>query len=160
MTLQIDMRDPAVKRLLGQDNERELVQLAGDAPDPTGTGPNGAQTTYHLNRSAICHPLVTYRHGTEEFLLELDVYAHPGEPMVVHLICPRCHHALTIPATRKAIEIRLDVGPKAQGDISIETFECTWELAHVGKHIPGLVGGGMSLCRWKVAIDHNVAKDA
>jgi hypothetical protein len=136
------------------------VQLAGDAPDPTGHGPAGAQVTYHLNQSAVAHPLVTYRTSLEEYLLECDVYQHPGEPPVVHLICPRCHNALNVRADRKAIDLELGVGPDRQGRISIETFECTWERADAGKHVTGVIGGGTSLCRWRVAIDNNVAKDA
>ena len=161
MTLSIDLQDPAVARLLGQPHERELVQLAGDAADPTGADDRGRSCTYHLNRSAIAHPLVTYRHGTDEFLITCDVYVADGEPMVIHLICPRCRHALSIRADQKDIALELGAGPDLQGDLSVAPFMCTWERADAGTHVPGMViGGGMSLCRWRVAIDHNVAKDA
>lgn len=159
--LQIDLEDPQVRRLMGRPPERELVQLAGDAPDPTGVGPNGQTTTYHLNRAAAAHPLVEYHIDRVDYaLLECDVYAHPGEPVVVHLICPRCKHALSISAERKDIAFSPTGGLKGAGELSIEAFECTWELPGTGKHIPGLVGGGMSLCKWRVAIENNVAKDA
>ena len=165
MSVNIDMTDPGVQRLMGQGadaitaqrmRERELVHIAGDAPDPTGKGPNGSQTTYRLNRAAIAHPLVAYK----DYVLETDVYAHPGEPMVVHLICPRCHHALTIPETKKAIDLELGAGPNGQGKLSIEPFECTWEMPEAGEHTAGLVTAGTTLCRWKAGISNNIAKDA
>ena len=152
--LQLDLDDPHVRQSLGTSRERELVQLAGDAPDPMGTGMRGQQTTYHLNRSAIAHPLVEYHPGRADYaLLECDVYANPGEPVIVHLICPRCRNTLTINGAHKRIEIEGNV-------LSVEPFGCTWEKPEAGPHVPGLVGGGLSLCRWRVAIDRNVAKDA
>ena len=160
MTLEIDMQDPRVRDLMGTRAQRELVQLAGDAPDPTGEGPNGAQTTYHLNRSALANPLVTYQSGSQEYVLECDVYQQPGEPPIVHLICPRCHNALNIRGDRKHIQLILNAGPRGQGLLSIEPFECTWELPDAGRHRPGILGSGTTLCRWRVAIDKNVAKHA
>lgn len=160
MSLEIDMQAPHVRRMLGVDQPRELVQLAGDAPDPTGTGPNGQSTTYHLNHAALANPLVTYKRGTEEYLLELDAYKQPGEPLIVHLICPRCHNALNVRGDRKHIQLEIGAGPGGQGAISIEPFECTWEMPDAGKHVPGIISGGSTLCRWRVGIDKNVARDA
>lgn len=158
MTINIDMADPAVQRLMGS---RDLVQLAGDAPDPTGIGPNGMASTYRLNRSAIANPIVEYHPGRADYaIITCDVYAHPGEPMFLHLICPRCRNPLRIGADRKHIELEIGAGPNAQGRLSVEPFECTWEAPGAGKHVPGLIGGGVSLCRWRAAIDNNVAKDA
>ncbi len=79
---------------------------------------------------------------------------------MVHLICPRCKHTLSIRGDRKHIEFATSGGPAGKGELSVEAFQCTWELPGVGKHIPGVVGGGLSLCKWKVAIDKNIAKDA
>jgi len=152
--------------------ERELVQIAGDAPDPTGTGPSGRATTYQLNRTAVAHPRIWYR----DRVITADVYKHAGEPMMVHLICPRCRHALRITSDRKDISLDLTVPPPrslladlppaeregaiASGRIDVSAFECPWELPDAGEHEPGLVTGGMTLCRWKVGIEHNVARDA
>lgn len=162
MSVNINIRDASVQKLLGiedprvrppDERKRDLVQLAGDVPDFTGTTDHkGVQSTLFLNRSAIAHPIVTYK----DFVLTLDVYKHEGEPMVVHLICPRCHHCLTIPEQKKAIELELDAGPQNQGRISIETFECTWELEGEKRRMQF----GLGLCRWRVAIENNVAKDA
>jgi hypothetical protein len=156
MSLEIDMQDPNVQRLLGTKRKRELVQIAGDAPDPTGNGPNGEQTTYHLNRSAVANPLVAYK----DFVLECDAYQNPGEPLLIHLICPRCHNALNISSANKHVDLELNAGPDLQGRLSIEPFACTWEMPDAGKHVPGLISGGMTLCRWRVGIENNVARDA
>lgn len=151
MSLNINLADPNVQRLMGApalaeptDSGRELMHLAGD-PD------TGLMSTVSLSQSAIAHPIVRYK----EFVLELDVYKTPDEPMYVHLICPRCHNMLTISAKRKRMELR-DGGERKGGIISIEPFECTWEMEPNGRR----VGFGLGLCRLKLAIDENIAKDA
>ncbi|HEY4266756.1 MAG TPA: hypothetical protein VGM94_01060 [Galbitalea sp.] len=160
MSLNINLSDPSVRRLLGDEpsalarpHKREMVQLAGDAPDPTGmTSHAGMQSTMRLSESAVCHPLIQYK----DFVMTADVYHVAGEPPFVHLICPRCRNTLTIPGQRKHIEYETTGGPDNAGTISIEAFECTWELeGHVRR-----MEFGLGLCRWKVAIDKNIAKDA
>ncbi len=155
MALEINTSDPAVQRMLGQDGhihapggrrERELVHIAGDMD-------RGISSTVDLTTGAIGHPKVTYR----DFVLELDVYAMPGEPMKVHLICPRCQHHCTVSGDRKRIEYDRSAGdPALGGRIDIETFQCTWELDD-----KVTVGSALfNTCRWQVAIDKNVARDA
>lgn len=182
--LSMNLDDQGVKDFLGVNRvsdpasrKRELVQVAGDVTSPDGTMDGGMATTWHLNRSAIGHPFVIYKQS----ILVVDIYEVPGEPMTVSLICPRCHHALTVSAARKKMEFdrvhgapnptRLQeealaacmttpttIPPKAElqrfGKLSVQTFECTWEMGKDRSEF------GTTLCRWKVAIDNNVAKDA
>lgn len=182
--LSVNLRDQGVRDFLGVDRVqsagqqgRELVQVAGDVPAPDGSGDLGFANTWHLNRSAIGHPFVIYKQS----ILVVDVYEVPGEPMNLVLICPKCHHALNISAAKKRMEFDRVIGapnptrkdeemlaqmmttwstipPRTSlqrfGSLSVEPFECTWEMsAHRAEF-------GTSLCRWKVAIDNNVAKDA
>ena len=41
--------------------------------------------------------------------------------------------------------------------LSVEPFECTWEM---GERQGERIHFGLSLCRWRVGIQNNVAKDA
>jgi len=160
MSVNINLQDPAVQRLLGgpspieqPSGKRELVQIAGDAPDPSGISDRiGATSTLRMSDTALCHPIITYK----DFVLTADVYQTPSEPMFIHLICPKCTNTLTISAARKHIELDVKAGPKGQGLVSVEPFQCTWEVDGAKRR----VGFGLGLCRWKVAIDKNVAKDA
>lgn len=148
MTVSINLADPKVKKILGERPKRELVHIAGDMD-------TGISQTIRLEDGKH-EVLVTYK----EFLLTVDVYALPNEPLRAVLICPRCKHCLTVPGDRKAIDFVPDHTDFRGGALSIETFECTWEIADAGEHKPGLVAGGMTLCRWRAAIDNNIAKDA
>lgn len=153
----------------------KLEFLAGDKvvqertyQDPDG--PLGGHQTIRLDKSAIGHPYVRYR----DRVLELDIYPLLGdggpvggtERLEVILICPRCQHELRVTSDRKAIDYtpgapELEVGPggtpswQVRGTISIEAFQCTWEMDTKAK----VTGHGENLCRWKVAIDRNIARD-
>lgn len=176
-SLSIDLSDPGVQRMLGSSpavpgKRREIVQLAGDAPDPTGMSAlRGAQST-----TSLCggkHEVVVLYRDT---FMTVDVYLVPGAPPEIHIICPRCHKASRISGDQKAI----DYDPRAtnpvrteavasgspelaaiagHGRLSVEPFECTWEVGG-DKHVAGGVHTGASLCRQKLAIDDNRAKDA
>lgn len=128
----------------------ELYQIAGDAPDPTGLpGPAGAalrgqQSTMKMTGAALAHPMVRYK----DHVLEADLYGDPQSGcFVVHLLCPRCRHALTIDSARKAMSWE-------NSQLSVEKFRCTWELSDQRQAF------GLSLCGWQVVIDKNVARDA
>jgi len=142
--------------VLDHDRE-ELVHLAGDAPDPMADVLGfehargvGIQSTIRMTKQAKGHPKIRYK----DFLLEADVYDLAGEPLWVHLICPRCHHALKISADKKSIDYDRAVTPELGGRLSVEPFMCTWELPEGRRQ-----EFGIGLCRWRVAIDNNVAKD-
>jgi hypothetical protein len=157
-----------------------LDYLAGDPPaatvtqgDAAGFGPDGQsvigrESTVHLDKAALGHPEVRYR----DYVLEADVYPllgavdeddAPGALEVI-LICPRCRHELRVTSDRKAIEylpgppvIDLATGQAMlRGVLSIERFECTWEK----DTSVAVTGNTENLCRWRVAIDKNVARDA
>lgn len=181
MSLAINMDDPTVRSMLGispqaaaTGKRRELVQLAGDAPDPTGTtNHRGALSTMRLTGGKQ-EIIVVHK----DVFLTVDVYALPGEPMKIHLLCPRCHKHLTIPGYRKAILFepgernpqrstivasgRPELVSMADlGRLSVEQFECTWEIGDV-KHVSSGIRGvhtGASLCRLRLVIDNNVARE-
>jgi len=178
----IDSSDPAVRAALSLDqprlqNRRNFVQLAGDVPDPTGvTSHRGIQST-HVLTTAKQEIVVVF--GDQ--LMTVDLYALPGEPVRVQLICPRCLKHSTITSERKRIEFDPKtlnpargaimelarrasaglpevVGVADYGRLSIETFECTWEIGG-DKHVPGRVHTGASLCRLRLIIDDNRARE-
>jgi hypothetical protein len=166
--LSIDLADPAVQHMLHgarpSARRRDLVQLAGDAH-------HGFVSTSHLTASKQ-EVVVVYR----DLFMTVDVYAVPGEPLKVHLYCPRCHKHSTVPGSRKAIDFEPAsdnpmrtqilasgrpelVDLASNGRLSIEAFECPWELGDT-KHVPGALHTGVTLCRMRLVIDDNCAKDA
>lgn len=176
--LSIDLSDPRVQQMLGVSSplasgKREVVQLAGDAPDPTGlTNQFGLQSTHRLTGGKQ-EVVVVYG----DLLMTLDVYALPGEPMRVQIICPRCHKHSTIRGDQKRIEYEpTSLNPQAKrihllaesvaelakisvfGRLSVEPFECAWEIGDA-KHVPGAVHTGASLCRLRLVIDDNRARE-
>jgi hypothetical protein len=173
VTLNIDLTDPHVRQMLGGGevaSGKRVVQLAGD--DPTGrTNQRGMSSTTYLEHGK--HEVVVVYKDT---FLTVDVYLVPGTPPEIHLICPRCHKASRISGDHKAI----DFDPRAVnpmwmaataahhrdlaaiagvGRLSVEPFECTWEIGG-DRHVAGGVHTGVTLCRQKLVIDNNRAKDA
>jgi hypothetical protein len=130
----------------------ELFHVDGDAPDPTGQiRKRGMAQEMRLTQTAMGHPLIRYG----DHIIEADVYKIADEPMMVHLICPRCRNAIRITEDRKEIDYDPNAGdPRQGGRLSIEPFECTWELSAERQNF------GVGLCRWRVGIQDNVAKDA
>lgn len=174
--LNIDLSDPRVQQMLGVSSplasgKREVVQLAGDAPDPTGlTTQTGLQSTHRLTGGKQ-EVVVVYG----DMLMTLDVYALPGEPMRVQIICPRCHKHSTIRGDAKKIEYDAKaLNPQSRrihllaqsvaeiaaisvfGRLSVEPFECAWEIGDA-PHVPGAVHTGATLCRLRLVIDNNRA---
>lgn len=130
----------------------ERYFIAGDQPIPPEL--QGGSGTHRATPTA--HALVYYRSRwqNDAFEMEVDVYALPGEPIRLHLLCPKCQHALTLDQTKKAIDwTPPPPGGGKHGTISVETFQCTWEMGDKTEL-------GQPLCGWRVAIDRNVARDA
>jgi hypothetical protein len=170
--LNIDLTDPGVQRMLGGHDglatgKRRVVQLAGD--DPAGL--RGMSSTTYLEHGK--HEVIVVYKDT---FLTVDVYLVPGQAPEIHLICPRCHKASRISGAHKAIDfdpgapcpVRAQVvgaGARelfegaARGRLSVEPFECTWETGNA-VHVAGGVHTGVSLCRQKIVIDDNRARDA
>lgn len=170
--LSISLADPDVQQMLygHPPGAREVVQLAGDHPHCV-VGNQGAASLLPLTGGK--HEVVVVYQG---MFMTLDVYAVPGEALKVHLYCPRCHKHSTVPGDRKAIEwdpaaqnpmrtaILASGKPELvhladRGKISIETFECPWEIGD-DKHVTGALHTGVSLCRMRLVIDNNRAREA
>src|SRR5262245_41872297 len=145
-------------------NGREGVQLAG--------GPRHGLTSLYNLSAGKQEVVVVYG----DMFLTVDVYAVPGEPMKVHLYCPRCHKHSTIPGERKVIDFdpyaanpqranivasgRPELVTLAErGRLSGETFECPWEIGS-DRHVVGGLHTGVSLCRLRVTIDNNGVREA
>ena len=123
----------------------EIFHIAGDED-------RGIASTMTLSKNVFARPQVRYASPVYgDMILECDVYKAENE-LTVHLICPKCRHNLQISSKRKAIELDSD------GKLSIEPFQCTWELNDE------LLGEkrdfGFSLCRWTAAIDKGVIRHA
>jgi hypothetical protein len=131
----------------------EMFQIKGDAPDPTGVGPErGFESRMKIGGAGrVGIAKVRYR----DRITEADVYKVDGEPYRVVLYCPRCEKVLTIPGDRKQIDWTPPApGHEAEGGVlSVERFRCTWELGDQQTL-------GAELCRLTLAIDRNVARDA
>lgn len=133
------------------DPQREsLYHIAGDVPDPSGeSAQHGIQSSIDMTKSAIGHPLIRWR----DRVIESDLYLTDGR-FVLHLICPKCSmpgapHALYVRQERKDMDWKPETG-----ELSVEPFECTWELPEGRRQEFGL-----GLCRWRVAIEKNIARD-
>lgn len=156
---------------------KDVFHVAGDMPDPEGTGLRGVAPGYDLRRGAMGHPKLLYRLPTgQELILEADVFDGP-DGRYIYLICPRCL------ASGRTNQLRIRAGVKAftyeasepvpvfpgwsreqmkhsfpngaGGLLSVEPFGCTWEEQ------PDLERGfGLGLCKWRVSIEKNVVRDA
>lgn len=173
----INLNDPAVARLMGTESgivspgqpKNELVQIAGDMD-------HGMMSTTRLDLGKH-EIIVAVGPSPSDGVLTVDVYAIVGEPLKIHIVCPRCKHQLTIDGDKKPIDydrlaenplprsykndLPLELARKAvYGKLSVQTFQCTWELEDqmqdAGKDVHVIAGG--SLCRFRGAIDKNVLK--
>lgn len=161
------------------DAAREEMQvLGGDyAQNPYGDrsvrqgvmrDPAGERGAGLASQTNFDHNKVTtvIRYGDR--LIEADVYALKGAPVHVVILCPRCGNASTIRGEKKAIDWRPHAPEKLGelvncGKISIEPFECAWELPEAGRHNQrntSQIIGTAPLCRLKLGVTNNIAKDA
>jgi len=144
--------------------ERELFINEGDVVDPVmGSSARGMQSTMNLERTKLGVPKVTYRDRSgAEYVITVDVYKNVGEPILLHLYCPRCSkkgamHCLSITQDRKNITYDpLDFVDRG-GRLNVEQFTCSWELDS-NQNVSRL--SSANLCGWHVAIVDNVARDA
>lgn len=134
------------------DSRREeMYQIAGDAPDPRGTGLMGHASQANVgNAGKVGIAMIRYR----DIVAEADVYHVKGEPFRVIMHCPRCRHVMTIRGEHKHIDYTPPApGLEAEGgSISIERFTCPWELTDQKE-----LGG--ELCRLRIVVDHNIARE-
>lgn len=170
---------------MNQNQPKELFQVAGDAPDPTGTGARGVIASYDLSRTAIGHPIVLWKaNDGNELLLTFDVFAPPNAPKYILIGCPMCamrgkpNTLRIMEGGAKAFQYELGITPplfpgwrdadvagalagdpsidiRGGGRLSVEPFSCTWEEE------PDLRRAfGMQRCTWRVRIDNNIARSA
>lgn len=174
--LSINMADPQVRRLMRQDRHASTLDEPPGAPgrpsliQVAGDPARGFASQVSLASGKV-ETLVRYR----DHVLTVDVYRLEGEPLQVHLICPRCCKPLRATEDRKRIEwdptalhphqaVAAELEAQGYGQLrlgllSIEPFGCTWEMGGDAHNQGGLHTGG-SLCRLKLGITRNVAKDA
>lgn len=187
MSAAIDLQDPAVQRLLAGDGAQTSVVMPGSQrkmamTQIAGDEHHGISSTQYLDRGKQEVALIIRPKNSATMvdgIATVDVYAIPGEPLKVHMICPRCKHQLQLDQARKAMEwnptapnphaaeIRgcLEAGERwiaaNLGVLSVSEFQCTWELANEmqdgGKDEHVIVGG--SLCRYRAVIERNVLKE-
>lgn len=132
-------------------NHEDLEHVIGDDPDVSSR-----LGSMSLQQSMLGRVRVRYR----DKVVFCEVYQHPGEPMQVHWMCPRCHgggkgHMSRITGDRK----RIEYDPKAQtedgGRLNVEAFGCTWERGEDRR-----MEFGLGLCGLRLVIDNSVARDA
>lgn len=164
----VDLSDPRARDLLlhgtAPRGPRQVVHLAGDQDTGLRSGINLSSGKTEIG--------VVYG----DLFLTVDLYTVPGEPHRLQLICPRCHKHLTVPGDRKAIDFEpAALNPVRSalvasgnpdlirianlGRLSVEAFECPWELGDEA-HVQGGLHTGVTLCRQRLVIDKNRARDA
>lgn len=142
--------------------ERELFINEGDVPDPGGGRARGAQSTMNLERTKLGVPKVAYRDRSgADFIITVDVYKTDGEPMELHLYCPRCSrkgamHTLRIPQDKKHITYDPADFTDRGGRLNVARFGCTWELDS-DRGVSAV--SSANLCGWQVVIVDNVARE-
>lgn len=131
-------------------HREELEHVAGDPAISSRVG------AFDLTQGALGRVRVRYR----DTVIFCEVYQHPGQPMQVHWMCPRCHgggkaHMSRITGDRK----RIEYDPKAQledgGRLNVEAFTCPWERGEDRR-----MEFGLGMCGLRVVIENSVARDA
>lgn len=185
MAHDIDLRDPAVSRLMGRESgdivapgqaaRPRMTQVAGDMD-------RGLMSTTRLDIGKREVAVIVRPKASETMISGVnvvDVYAFAGPEFRIELVCPRCHHQLTVTAERKAIDwnpvapcpfpqtVRAELEPEHHylaampGVISVEEFGCTWELEDQmqDKNKDVRIISSSSRCRYRGVIDKNVLKE-
>ena len=124
-------------------NKEELYHVSGDAD-------TGITTQANLTKSAMAQPQIRYSGKWGDYVMTAELYNQGGQ-LALNIICPRCHNSLWIRAERKKIEW------DAVRGVSVEPFQCTWELGERGNE---RMDFGLGLCRWTAVIEDNRARDA
>lgn len=121
-------------------NKEELYHVAGDAD-------TGIAADTHLTKSAWKQPQIRYSGKYGDFVMTCEIYKI-GNELSMHLICPKCRHALMIKNTQKQMDWDDDKG------LTVEPFRCTWELDD------RRIEFGVGLCNWTAVIDCSRVRDA
>lgn len=128
-------------------SNEESFYLAGDRN-------NGGVGTHDLSSNALArfHP-VRYEGRMGTFLLEVDIFPDLGEGLMVVGLCPKCRNGFRISGKNKRIEFNT-----TDKRLFVEAFECTWEMPD--GNVDRRSENGFGLCRLKMVIENNRAKDA
>lgn len=126
--------------------KEDLVHLKGDDE-------HGYANDMRLTKTALGHPEYRYR----DRVVRCDVYRDPvTKRLSVHSMCPRCENYIWISEPEKQIEF-----DPSTGILSISPFECTWER---GRGTEGTrqdrIAFGLGLCRLRIVVERNRARDA
>ena len=127
-------------------SEQDVIHIKGDED-------RGYATDTRLTKTALGRP--TYRYGDR--FVTCEVYRDPVTKLLgVHTICPRCQNTLWIREPNKRIDY-----DAATNTLSIEPFECTWELGRgTDATRNDRIISGVGLCRLRLGIQRNVARNA
>lgn len=133
-----------------------LEHVAGDDPALNSDGPIIRTGDIAMSQSALGKPRVRYK----DTVVFVEIYQHPGEPMQVHWMCPRCgplnkSRMSTIRGDRKRIEYDPRRNVEDGGRLDVETFVCPWELESDGRRMEF----GLGLCGLRLTIDNNIARE-
>lgn len=159
-------RIPLNKRLeLMVDDVLEKQDQRGPIDIENGVPGQGGMNFGHDSRGNRLGVAMVYYNGKfGEFVLEADIFPHE-KGIMVHLYCPVCStadkpHNLQITPERKKMEWSKDRG------LSVEPFECTWEMpgtqaqqGEAGGAHSNIIVTPESRCRFRIAIDDNLARD-
>ena len=147
---------------------RDVFQIKGDVPHPDGSGLRGATSGVDLTASAEGYPLVYDR--IMQRLLTIDVYKIDGQPMWLHLYCPRCENAIKITEETKEIHYEPQRAPKEL--LEFFSLEYLCQQLYPGKRPQvAMLGGTLSVspfrcihpadgavCGWHASIERNIAR--
>lgn len=146
------------------------TQSSIKAPVVQKSDAEGANRHGRIQQFNLDHGKVTTVIRYKDQVIEADVYRLAGAPIKVVFRCPRCGSDSTINGDQKAVEftdheprrVFTDAGDvfMSAGELSVEPFQCPWEMPDAGAHVPGLVSGGVSLCKLTLGIEKGVARDA
>jgi hypothetical protein len=140
-----------------QRRNEQLVTIREDLP---GAGTRGQRVRGHasqvnLTYTAIAHPLVRFQEGRGpgpfDKLMEMDLHRAPDGTLSLHLYCPRCANHSVINGKNKHIEWDGET-------LSVEPFECMWELENTRQM--SVIAPGVNLCRLRMGIDRNIGRHA
>lgn len=138
------------------DPSRETLEhLAGDDPR-RHAGAVESTRQVDLERNALGRVRVRFR----DVVVFAEVYQHPGEPLQLHWMCPRCgplnaKRMSSIRGDRKRIEYDARQNLDDGGRLDVETFVCPWELESEGRRMEF----GLGLCGLRLVIANNIARE-
>lgn len=130
--------------------KEEIYSIKGDMND----GNSGVASHLNLTKTALARVPIRYK----DRITEGDLYRMPGDgvgksELMLNLYCPKCANSLQIRSSRKQMDWDGEF-------LSVEAFSCTWEAGRSDGTKNDRIEFGAGLCRWRVGINKNVAKDA